>query len=58
MKPYTIHIKDRAVARAIFDMFIEGVRCDESVLNPDQKEALHIMTRLGEWAEGIKCRRS
>lgn len=57
MKGYTIRIKDKEVARAIFDMFIEGIKCDDRSLDPSQKEALHIITRLGEWAEGIKCRK-
>ena len=53
MKPYTIKVKDKDIARALFGMFIDGVPLGERRLSPDEEEAMTIMERLGEWAEGI-----
>ena len=53
MKPYTIKIYSKAIGQALTGFIAAGITPGE-VMDEDEKEALAIATRLGEWSEDIQ----
>ena len=52
MKPYRINFHSKNVARALVGFIAAGLVPGEP-MDEDEKEALEIATRLGEWSEDI-----
>lgn len=52
MKPYKLNVYNKKVGRALAGIFANGL-LPNAKLDPDEKEALELVTRLGEWSEDL-----